>query len=159
MTDNLRILLDRQAIADALYRYTAGLDQGDTDLLTSALTEDAKVDLSAATSKIGFEIPALSPREVVVTALAAAVGPLDTTHAVHNLRIFLDGDSATAHCYIQAQHYLSGDGPLPERTRHALLMNNCTAKLDRDGDQWRISHLAIDLVWFEGDPTVLLPAS
>jgi hypothetical protein len=30
--------------------------------------------------------------------------------------------------------------------------------LARDGSQWRIDHLTIDNMWFDGDPTVLAPA-
>jgi hypothetical protein len=149
-------LTDRAEIADALYRYAAGLDFGDTALLESALTEDAVVDLTAAVTKLGLDFPVLAPREVVVHALASAVGPLDTSHSITNVRIELTGDTATARCYAQANHYLPGEGPNPERTRHALMMNRYTAELARDGARWRIRRLLIDCAWFEGDPQVLV---
>lgn len=104
------------------------------------------------------EVPALSPREVVVKTLTAVLEPLDTSHVISNLRITVDGDNATAHCYVQAQHFRSGDGPRPDRTRHALLANRMDVTLARDGSQWRIDHLTIDNMWFDGDPTVLAPA-
>jgi FAD/FMN-containing dehydrogenase len=155
--DTLQLLIDQAAIADALHRYTAGLDHGDADLLASALTEDAMVDLTPATSKIGLDFPALKPRDTVVGVLIPAVGPLDTSHVISNIRTSVDGDTAHVSCYAMAQHYLPREGPKPDRTRHALMMNRYDAELTRDGSTWRISRLTIDNAWFEGDTTVLLP--
>jgi hypothetical protein len=152
----VREIADRAAITDALYRYAAGLDLGDASLLESSLTEDGTVDLTAAVTKLGFEFPVLTPRAVVTDTLVAAVGPLDTSHSISNMRIDLAGDTATVRCYAQANHFLPGEGPQPDRTRHALMMNRYTAEVVRDGAGWRIRHLAIDLAWFEGDPQVLL---
>jgi hypothetical protein len=151
-----RELVDGAEITDALYRYAAGLDFGDPALLESALTEDAVVDLTAATAKLGLEFPALAPRDVVVGALIAAVGPLDTSHSITNIRIEITGDTATARCYAQANHYLPGEGPRPDRTRHALMMNRYQAEMARDGAGWRIRRLLIDCAWFDGDPQVLV---
>lgn len=154
--ETVREIADRAEIADAIYRYAAGLDLGDAVLLESALTEDAVVDLTAATARLGLEFPALAPREMVVGALTGAVGPLDTSHSITNIRIEIDGDTATARCYAQANHYLPGEGPRSDRTRHALMMNRYVTELARDGEHWRIRRLLIDCAWFEGDPQVLI---
>ncbi|MDO0925057.1 nuclear transport factor 2 family protein [Streptomyces sp. TG1A-8] len=156
--DKLQNLLDQAAITDALHRYTAGLDHGDADLLSSSLTEGAVVDLTPATAKIGLEFPVLTPRDMVVGALIPAVGPLDTSHTISNVRTTVNGDAATLKCYAMAQHFLPGEGPKPDRTRQALMMNRYDADLVRDGEQWRISRLTIDSAWFSGDPSVLVPA-
>jgi hypothetical protein len=153
---DVREITDRAQIADAIYRYAAGLDFGDAALLESALTEDAVVDLTSATAKLGLEFPALAPRDVVVKALTGAVGPLDTSHSITNIRTDITGDTATARCYAQANHFLPGEGPNPDRTRHALMMNRYTAEMARDGERWRIRRLLIDCAWFEGDPQVLI---
>ncbi|MCM3302264.1 nuclear transport factor 2 family protein [Streptomyces pseudogriseolus] len=155
--DKLQLLIDHAAIADALHRYTAGLDHGDADLLASSLTEDAMVDLTPATNKIGLDFPVLKPRDTAVGALIPAVGPLDTSHVISNIRATVHGDTAHVNCYATAQHYLPQEGPKPDRTRHALMMNRYDADLTRDGNAWRISRLTIDNAWFEGDETVLLP--
>jgi hypothetical protein len=149
-------IADRAEITDALYRYTSGLDHGDAELLASSLTEDAIVDLTPATTKIGLDFPVLQPREVVVGALAGAVGPLDTSHSITNVRIDILGDTATVRCYAQAQHFLPGEGPLSDRTRHALMMNRYVAEMVRDDRHWRMRRLVIDNAWFEGDPMVLV---
>jgi hypothetical protein len=149
-------LLDRAAIADTLYRYAAGLDLNDRDLLTSSLTEDAVVDLGPAMRRIGYDFPPLSPREVVAGALLDAVGPLDSSHSITNIRATVDGDTATVHAYAQAQHFKPGVGSDPAVTRHALMMNRYTATMVRDGATWRIRHLDIGNAWFDGDAAMLL---
>jgi len=45
---------DRLEIADALYRFAAGIDFNDADLLTSAFAENAVADHTSAT-KLGIE--------------------------------------------------------------------------------------------------------
>lgn len=157
--DELQLLIDHGAITDALHRYTAGLDHGDADLLASSLTEDAMVDLTPATSKIGLDFPVLKPRDTIVGALIPAVGPLDTSHVISNIRTAVHGDTAHVNCYALAQHYLPQEGPKPDRTRHALMMNHYDADLRREGSTWRISRLTIDNAWFEGDESVLLPGN
>jgi hypothetical protein len=149
-------LVDRAAITDTLLRYAAGLDLNDADLLSSSLTEDAVVDLGPAMRRIGYDFPPLAPRETVVTSLIGAVGPLDSSHSISNIRITLDGDRATVLAYAQAQHFKPGSGSDPAVTRHALMMNRYTASVVRDGEQWRIQHLDIANAWFEGDPLMLL---
>ena len=149
-------LLDRAAIADTLHRYAAGLDLNDADLLTSSLTEDAVVDLGPAMRRIGYDFPPLAPRETAVTTLIGAVGPLDTSHSITNIRATIDGDTATVLAYAQAQHFKPGLGSDPAVTRHALMMNRYTASMVRDGEQWRIRHLDIANAWFDGDALMLL---
>jgi hypothetical protein len=167
----IRDLTDRTEIAETFYRYAAGLDLGDAALLESALTDDAVIDLTAATTKLGLDFPVLTPREVAVGALIGAVGPLDTSHSITNLRVELAGDTAIVRCHAEADHYLPGEGPQPARTRHARMMARYDAELARDGQpgdshsgdgqpgggqHWRIRRLLIDCAWFDGDPQVLL---
>ncbi|WP_063643202.1 nuclear transport factor 2 family protein [Actinoplanes sp. N902-109] len=149
-------LADRAAITDTLHRYTAGLDLNDSGLLASALTEDAVVDLGPAMRRIGFDFPPLAPRDTVVSTLIGAVGPLDTSHAISNVRATVEGDTATVYAYAQAQHFKPGAGSDPAVTRHALMMNRYTATMVRAGEQWRIKHLDIANAWFDGDPLMLL---
>ncbi|GAA0228171.1 nuclear transport factor 2 family protein [Cryptosporangium japonicum] len=152
----LSALTDHASIVDTLHRYAAGLDLGDADLLASSLTEDATVDLGPAMRRIGYDFPPLQPRETVVGALIAAVGPLDSSHSISNVRSTVDGDTATVHAYAQAQHFKPGVGSDPTVTRHALMMNRYTATMVRDGAAWRIKQLDIANAWFDGDPTMLL---
>lgn len=149
-----KLAYDRTEIADTLYRYAAGLDLGDADVLASAFTADVVFDFTPAASKAEVEFPVLSSRDVVVKSLLAVLGPLDTSHSVSNIQTTVNGESATLTAHILAQHFMPGEGPRPDRTRHALVLNRCDADLVRDGDTWRISRLTIDNIWFEGDPAV-----
>ncbi len=146
---------DRADIADALYRYAAGIDERDAGLLASSLDPDAVVDLSRAAAQVGVRFPALVRRDAVVTALMSVFGPLDTSHVLTNLRITVDGDTAVLRCYAQTHHYPPGDGPRPDRTGKALMMNRYTAELVRCDGHWRIRHLVVDNLWFDGDPGIL----
>jgi hypothetical protein len=149
-----KLAYDRTEIADALYRYAAGLDLGDADMLASSFTEDVVFDFTPAARKAEVEFPVLSSRDVVVKSLIAALGPLDTSHSMSNIQTTINGNSATLKAHILAQHFLPNEGSRSNCTWHALLMNRCDADLVRDGDRWRISRLTIDNVWLEGDPTV-----
>ena len=159
MSDNdilerLQRIEDRAQITDTLHRFAAGLDDSDADTFTSAFTEDAVVDFSPA-GKIGIEFAVLTPRAVVVESAMASVGPMDSSHAITNVRITVTGDTARAHCYAQAQHYRAGEGPNPHLSTHALMMNRYDIELVRGESDWRIARLTIDNIWFEGDTDVL----
>ena len=69
------------------------------------------------------------------------------------------GDTARVRCYAMAQHYLPQEGPGPDRTRHALMMNRYDADLTRDGRTWRISRLTIDNAWFRATRPSCFPAT
>lgn len=45
---------DRLEIADALYRFAAGIDFNDADLLTSAFAENAVADFTPKARKVGY---------------------------------------------------------------------------------------------------------
>jgi len=48
---------DRLEIADALYRFAAGIDFNDADLLTSAFAENVIADFTPKARKVGYRIP------------------------------------------------------------------------------------------------------
>ncbi|MFD8968972.1 nuclear transport factor 2 family protein [Streptomyces sp. NPDC059568] len=81
---------------------------------------------------------------------------MDTSHVISNIPTTVDDDTANARAYATAQHFPPGDGPKPERTRQALMMNRYDADLVRDGETSRIRRLTVDSAWFSGDPTVFL---
>jgi len=153
-TDLAQLAYDRFEIADTLHRYAFGLDHNDADALASAFIEDCTFDFTPAGAKLGLHFPKLSGRDAVVSALISLLGPLDTSHAVSNLQVRINGDSATAQAYIMAQHFMPGDGPR-RGTENALLMNRYHCELVRDGPKWRLSRVKIDNAWAEGDPEIL----
>ena len=147
---NLQETADKFAVVEALYRYTAGLDLRDKNLLMSAFTADAVSDFRPAGKKAGFEYPVLESRKVIVEALIGSLNQIDTTHSVSNPRVSIDGDKAVLEALVEAQHLPSND-----HSRHYLMKNRYDVELVREGDVWLIQRVTVDNVWLTGDSTVL----
>lgn len=141
---------DRLSVFDALYRFAAGIDLRDRDLLSSALTADAVSDFGPAAAKAGFEYPVLEGRETIVAALATSLSLLDTTHSVSNPRVELTGDTARLDAIVEAQHL-----PRNDHSRHYLMKNRYDVEMVRQDEGWLIQRLTVDNVWCDGDITVL----
>ena len=85
----LKNTADKIAVVEALYRFAAGIDLRDKDLLASALADDAVSDFTPVAAKAGFEYPVLEGRTNIVAVLSEALKLLDTTHTVSNPRVTL----------------------------------------------------------------------
>ena len=141
---------DKLAVVETLYRFAAGIDLRDADLLASAFAPDAVSDFRPAAAKAGFEYPVLEGRDTIVAALATSLGTIDTTHSVSNPRVTIEGDRARLDALVEAQHVPSGDP-----ARHYLMKNRYDVELTRQGQDWVIQRVTIDNVWRTGDPAVL----
>jgi septum formation inhibitor-activating ATPase MinD len=154
LSDNLngdtKAIADKMAVIDTLYRFAAGIDLRDKDLLASAFAADAVSDFRPAAAKAGFEYPVLEGRENIVAALSGALGLIDTTHSISNPRVTLDGDKAHLDALVEAQHV-----PQDKSSRHYLMKNRYDVDLVRQGEAWVIQRTTVDNVWRSGDPTVL----
>lgn len=141
---------DRLAVVEALYRFAAGIDLRDMELLASSLAENAVSDFRPAAAKAGFEYPVIEGRDVIVSALTTSLSTLDTTHSVSNPRVAIDGDTARMDVLVEAQHV-----PRNDPSRHYLMKNRYDVELARTGDVWVITRNTVDNVWRTGDPAVL----
>jgi SnoaL-like domain len=150
----MNIASDRYEIADALYRFAFGIDHGDADSVTSALTEDCILDFRPAGRKLGLDFPKLTGRKAIVETLLSLLGPLDTSHTASNLQIEISEDSATLYGYVMAQHFMPREGCRPG-SENALLMNRYDCQLVRDGEKWRFRQIVIDNAWAQGNPEIL----
>ncbi|AJZ97435.1 hypothetical protein PFLUOLIPICF7_23340 [Pseudomonas simiae] len=148
-TDSQEIA-DKFAVIETLYRFAAGIDLRDNELLASAFAEDAVSDFGPAAAKAGFEYPVLQGRDTIVSALSGSLGQVDTTHSVSNPRVSINGDSAHMNALVEAQHVLQND-----HSRHYLMKNRYDVELVRQGGLWLIERVTIDNVWRTGDPGVL----
>lgn len=155
MSDEIaQLAADRYEIADALHRFAFGLDRGDADSLSSALTEDCILDFRPAGRKLGLDFPKVTGRQAILDVLIPLLGPLDTSHTVSNLQIEIKEDSATLYGYVMAQHFMPREGPRPG-SENALLMNRYDCELARDGPKWRFRRMTIDNAWAQGNPEIL----
>lgn len=147
---NIQETADKFAAIEALYRYTAGLDLRDNDLLASAFAADAISDFRPAGKKAGFEYPVLEGRDFIIATLLASLNQIDTTHSVSNPRVSINGDKAVMDALVEAQHL-----PANDHSRHYLMKNRYDVELVRQGEDWVIQRVTVDNVWRMGDPTVL----
>jgi hypothetical protein len=145
-------LLARQETVDALHRFALGRDLRDRALLISAFTPDAEFDFRPAAGRCGLEgIPLMTGAAMIADIVLDPAVPLDTTHAVSNCRVTLDGATASLTALVEAQHLPAGD-----HSRHALLKNLYTVGLVPDGSRWLMHRVRVDNIWFTGDPRVIV---
>ena len=149
MTLTPALLPDWIGAVDALYRFAAGQDRRNRAVFLSAFTDDATLDFTHPAAQFGADIPVMPDRQAIAQILTT-LAEIDTTHTVTNPRVTLDGDRASVEALVEAQHVVH-DNP----NRNLLLKNHYDVELVRDVTGWRITHMMIRLVWFEGDPTVL----
>ncbi|MGN7773635.1 nuclear transport factor 2 family protein [Phyllobacterium sp. 22552] len=141
---------DKLAVVETLYRFAAGIDLRDKELLSSSLAENAISDFRPAAAKAGFEYPVIEGRDFIATALLTSLGTLDTTHSVSNPRVTINGDTARMDVLVEAQHV-----PRSDPSRYYLMKNRYDVELARSGDVWVITRNTVDNVWRTGDLTVL----
>lgn len=141
---------DRLAVAEALYRFAAGIDLRDRALLASSLAENAISDFRPAAAKGGFEYPVIEGRDVIIAALLTSLATLETTHSISNPRVMIDGDMARMDVLVEAQHV-----PRNDPSCHYLMKNRYDVELERSGDIWVITRNKVDNVGRSGDPAVL----
>ena len=145
--------IDHIGIVDALYRFGAGQDLRDRDLLESAFAAEAELDFRGPADRLGVELPLFEGRREIVETIIASIRDLDTTHTVSNPRVTSsDGARASLVALVEAQHL-----PRRDHSRHLLLKNFYFADLVRDGSRWLIKRLRIENVWYDGEPAVLFP--
>lgn len=149
---SLSSLTTREAIIDALYRAIIGFDRYDTTVFNSALAEDASFELRAGQPRIINSLPTIR------TELLDHVGPMDTTHMISNVRVDVRDGASTAHltAYALAQHCPPGRGKEPDGPKYLGAGEYWIdlVKDDKDG-LWKIKKWVLDLIWSQGDASVL----
>lgn len=143
-------LESKYAVIETLYRYAAGIDLKNRELIASAFTEDAVSDFRPAAAKAGFEYPLLQGKEIIIKALMDSLHPIVTTHSVNNPRVTVEGDKARLEAIVEAQHV-----PESDSSRHYMMKNRYEVELQKTDEQWLISRVTVDNVWRTGDPSVL----
>lgn len=142
--DRLQELTDRLDIAEVLARYCVALDTRDWDLLQQVFAADAACDYGSVGSPQG--IPAIA------AAIRGTIGDLDATqHLTGNVLVDLDGDRATASCYLLSQHVRRGQ----EGGEEYLIGGRYHDELVRTPDGWRIRTRRLDRMWSSGNRDVV----
>ena len=142
MADALAELLDRQAIFDLTIAYGWILDHGPRDRLREVFTEDA-VAVYGGVEHHGVD--------EIITKVDEALGRLSISqHIITNQQVEIDGDRATARCYLHAQHTRRGT----EGGENFVMAGRYEDRVLRTAAGWRIEHRVLTIDWTEGNPAV-----
>jgi hypothetical protein len=146
----LQELADRRDIDDVLYRYSHALDSHDWELLRNGVfTEDAVADfleLGGVNEGVG----------AIIDLIAGVLSGLDASqHLIGSPMAEVDGDTATARCYLQAQHVFAG----AQGGDHYLVGGTYVDQLVRTPAGWRIKHRTLHASWMAGNPGVFPAAA
>lgn len=109
-------------------------------------------------NKVGFSSSygEVHGRKAISERLMERVGKaLDTTHMATNIRCTVKGDTAELSSCVLAQHFRCGQGPSPEYQDYYMFGNEYTAKLVREDELWKMSHVTIAPAWTQGNPDVM----
>ena len=119
---------DKEQIAEVLIRYATGIDFKDWALLRTCWTEDVDVDYG--------EVGRYSGADAItglMEQLHGAMGP--TYHRLTNFAIAVDGDRATARCYVHAVLQAVPD----DAASWVEALGHYDDEFLRTSDGWRIS--------------------
>ncbi len=137
-----RALADHAAIVDLAVRYCWALDERNFDDLRQVFTPDATATLG------GVDCAGI---DAIIERVDRALTPLDASmHLVGSHQVAVDGDRATARCYLHAQHVRRGT----EGGDNFVVAGIYDDRLVRTADGWRIAHRTLSTVWTDGNPEV-----
>jgi ketosteroid isomerase-like protein len=142
----LQLLLDERNIVAVALRYCRALDTKDWPGLRTVFLDDATAQLGRPATITGID--------AIVDRIRAALEFLDVSqHLVGNHEVDVDGDSATHRCYFQAQHVRAA----AEGGANYIIAGRYEDRLTRTGDDWRIAHRTLTVMWTEGNLAVTRP--
>jgi 3-phenylpropionate/cinnamic acid dioxygenase small subunit len=133
-------LLAERRIERVLMAYTTALDQRDWAALDDVLAPDA----TAHYTSLGH----FASRAEMVSMFKAFLERCGTTqHLLGNMRIEVDGDKATAACYLQAIHVGLGQ----HQGKMLTVWGEYRDRLELRPEGWRIVHRELAVLHAAGD--------
>ena len=139
---------DHLAVCDVLYRFAEGIDLRDFELYRSVFTDEIEVDYSSHRPGSAGRMRAddwVERARRRFTALDA------TQHVMSNPRVSVDGNTAICSMYVVAHHHHRHAG----RADSYTLGGRYVDLLTRTDGRWRISRLALQVWWSEGNPALV----
>ncbi|SFS10417.1 nuclear transport factor 2 family protein [Sphingomonas jatrophae] len=140
MDADIRILLDKQACTELVYRFARGLDRCDEAVLRSVFHPDGTDDhgyfKGDANAFIAWVLPLLRTME-------------RTQHVIGNVLVEVSGDEAWSESYFVAYHDVTDAAGQALRTTVA---GRYLDRFERRGDEWRIAHREFVSDWSASDP-------
>jgi hypothetical protein len=128
----LRTLLDKAQIHDALMRYSRGVDRGDVDLVLSCFHPEATLDYGRG--------------PMSAAALAEGIKRMTATGAMHfigNEYIEVDGDTGFGETYFISYATVTDSGRPATRSRGGRYID----RFERRDGQWKITRRLLVDEW------------
>jgi hypothetical protein len=145
-------LTPREAVVDCVTRLITALDFNDVKVFRNEfIGENAIMELNGSASKT------LESLSSIVTNVFDLIGPMDSTHMMTNVRVDLKegADDATFTSFVLAQHCTAGKGKDPAAPKW-LVGGSYTVALVKDAqDEWKVKKFVVDVIWNQGDPSVM----
>ena len=136
----MNALIDRADLIELLGRYADIADLKEfTELPGLVFTDPLTLDFGSVADIPPMTMPLGDYLETLRTAFAPYTA---THHAITGHVIEIDGDSATIHAHVRAEHWipdeLAGDGP-----RHWLVVGFYDNEAVRTADGWRLNRVKL----------------
>jgi len=149
----LTSLTPREAVTDAIHRLLRGIDHNDISIFNAAFAgEDVILQLN------GDHAKTLNGISEIDTHVFNPIGPMDSTHMVSNVRVDLEdgADTASLTCFVLAQHCAPGKGREPDSPKFLVGAEySVDLVLSKGEGLWKINKFVLDVVWNQGDPSVM----
>lgn len=150
---DLGSLTPREAVADTLIRLLIGFDKNDVQLFSSAFAgEDVILELNGGNKR------SLNSLSDIITHVFNLVGPMDSSHTIGNVRVDVKEGGHTAHlfAYVLAQHCQAGKGKDPAAPKYSTGGDYSVdfVKDEVDG-KWKVKKFVLDVIWNQGDPSIM----
>lgn len=141
LEQQMRALLDKQAITEVLHRYCRAIDRYDASLLASVYHEDAMDYHGVYNGPIAGFVEALRGKPGLYVA---------TSHKVSNILIELDGDVARSETYLNAMHRRETADGLVDDFLHCRYLD----RFERRNGEWRIAKRTVVYDWGITQPAI-----
>lgn len=149
---SIQQLVDMETIRQTFYHFAQALDDRNWTAMRAFFAEWVDADYTAW----GIPRQQMAAESVIALFQASFWRPeLRTQHLYTNFRIQVEGDSATTVFNFLGQHTVPGfaDG------EEFFLRGQYTDSLQREGDGWKISSLALRVFSTQGAAAILAPAT
>ena len=147
----MALVAERLEVMDTVYRFGAGVDHNDADLLATAFSDNAVVDFGPCGRAMGLDFPVLTGGGTIVGFLCSNAEKQTTSHVITNGRVRIDEGFAALRVLVDATHL-----PKHDHSRRCQMMNWYDVDLVKEADAWRMCRVVISNAWFTGDVQVLL---
>jgi len=140
-------LVDRQRIADTVFKYARCLDEKNWGLMAEVFTDEIDMDFSDLTGTP----PGRASANAFISFASGALAKVDTQHLIANPKIIIDGDEAVCVVDHQSMHHRVMDGTAAFFNLHGTY----ELILKRGDNDWKISGLRQTVRFTVGDKTVI----